>query len=83
MPIGYGQTISQPYIVALMSDLIKPQPGDRVLELGTGSGYQAAMLSELTGQVYSIEVIDVLGKQAAERLGRLGYDTVTVRLGDG
>ena len=83
LPIGYGQTISQPYIVALMSDLIKPQPGDRVLELGTGSGYQAAMLSELTGQVYSIEVIDVLGKQAAERLGRLGYDNVTVRLGDG
>ena len=57
LPIGYGQTISQPYIVALMSDLIKPQPDDRVLEIGTGSGYQAAILAELTGQVYSIEII--------------------------
>jgi protein-L-isoaspartate(D-aspartate) O-methyltransferase len=83
LPIGYGQTISQPYIVALMSDLIKPQPDDRVLELGTGSGYQAAILAELTGQVYSIEIIDELGKQARERLSRLGYDTVTVRIGDG
>ncbi len=83
LPIGYGQTISQPYIVALMSDLIKPQPDDRVLELGTGSGYQAAILAELTGQVYSIEIVEVLGKQAAERLSELGYDNVTVRIGDG
>jgi len=83
LPIGYGQTISQPYIVALMSDLIKPQPGDRVLELGTGSGYQAAILSELTGQVYSIEIIEALGTQATKRLSRLGYDNVTVRIGDG
>jgi protein-L-isoaspartate(D-aspartate) O-methyltransferase len=83
LPIGYGQTISQPYIVALMSDLIKPQAGDRVLELGTGSGYQAAILAELTGEVYSIEIIEALGKQASERLSRLGYDNVTVRLGDG
>ena len=83
LPIGFGQTISQPYIVALMSDLIKPQADDRVLELGTGSGYQAAILAELTGQVYSIEIIDVLGKQATERLSRLGYDNVTVRIGDG
>ena len=83
LPIGHGQTISQPYIVALMSDLIKPQADDRVLELGTGSGYQAAILGELTGQVYSIEIIDALGKQAAERLSRLGYDNVTTRIGDG
>jgi protein-L-isoaspartate(D-aspartate) O-methyltransferase len=83
LPIGFGQTISQPYIVALMSDLIKPRAGDRVLELGTGSGYQAAILAELTGQVFSIEIIDALGKQATERLARLGYDNVTVRIGDG
>ena len=83
LPIGYGQTISQPYIVALMSDLIKPQAGDRVLELGTGSGYQAAILAELTGQVYSIEIIEALGKQADERLSRLGYDNITLRIGDG
>ncbi len=83
LSIGHGQTISQPYIVALMSDLIKPQPDDRVLELGTGSGYQAAILAELTGQVYSIEIIEALGKQASERLSRLGYDNVTTRIGDG
>jgi protein-L-isoaspartate(D-aspartate) O-methyltransferase len=83
LPIGYGQTISQPYIVALMSDLIKPQAGDKVLELGTGSGYQAAILAELTGQVYSIEIIEPLGKQADERLSRLGYDNITLRIGDG
>jgi protein-L-isoaspartate(D-aspartate) O-methyltransferase len=83
LSIGYGQTISQPYIVALMTDLIKPQAGDSVLELGTGSGYQAAILAELTGQVYSIEIIEALGKQATERLSRLGYDNVTVRIGDG
>ena len=83
LPIGHGQTISQPYIVALMSDLIKPQAGHRVLELGTGSGYQAAMLAELTGQVYSIEIIEALGSQAAERLSRLGYDNVSTLIGDG
>lgn len=83
LPIGHGQTISQPYIVALMSDLIKPQADDVVLELGTGSGYQAAMLAELTGQVYSIEIIEALGSQAAARLSRLGYDNVTTRIGDG
>jgi protein-L-isoaspartate(D-aspartate) O-methyltransferase len=82
LSIGYGQTISQPYIVALMTDLIKPQADYRVLELGTGSGYQAAILAELTGQVYSIEIIEALGKQAAERLSRLGYDNVTARIGD-
>ena len=83
LPIGHGQTISQPCIVALMSDLIKPQAIHRVLELGTGSGYQAAILAELTGQVYSIEIIEALGKQADERLSRLGYDNVTRRIGDG
>ena len=83
LSIGFGQTISQPYIVALMSDLIKPRPGDSVLELGTGSGYQAAMLAELTGHVYSIEIIEELGEQAAGRLSRLGYDNVTTRIGDG
>ena len=81
LPIGYGQTISQPYIVALMTDLIKPQADDSVLEIGTGSGYQAAILAELTGQVYSIEIIEALGKQATERLSE--YDNVTVRIGDG
>jgi protein-L-isoaspartate(D-aspartate) O-methyltransferase len=83
LPIGHGQTISQPYIVALMSDLIKPQADDRVLELGTGSGYQAAILAELTGQVYSIEIVEELGTQAAGRLSRLGYGNVTLRIGDG
>jgi len=83
LPIGFGQTISQPYIVALMSDLVKLQAGDTVLELGTGSGYQAAILAELAGQVYSIEIVEELGEQAAERLSRLGYDTVTLRIGDG
>ncbi|MDH3888444.1 MAG: protein-L-isoaspartate(D-aspartate) O-methyltransferase [Gammaproteobacteria bacterium] len=83
LPIGYGQTISQPYIVALMSDLIKPRAGDRILELGTGSGYQAAILAELTATVYSIEIIEELGKQAAGRLSGLGYDNITLRIGDG
>ena len=73
LPIGHGQTISQPYIVALMTDLIAPQPDHRVLEIGTGSGYQAAVLAELTGQVYSIEIIEELGEQATKRLARLGY----------
>ena len=83
LPIGHGQTISQPYIVALMTDLIKPQADQRVLEIGTGSGYQAAILAELTGQVFSIEIIEPLGEQARERLGNMGYDNVTVRIGDG
>jgi protein-L-isoaspartate(D-aspartate) O-methyltransferase len=83
LPIGHGQTISQPYIVALMTDLVAPRPGDRVLEVGTGSGYQAAVLAELVGEVYSIEIIEPLAEQARERLERLGYDNVTTRLGDG
>lgn len=83
LPIGYGQTISQPYIVAIMTDMLEPQPDDVVLELGTGSGYQAAVLAELVKQVYTIEIIEPLGQQAAARLRRLGYDNVEPRLGDG
>jgi protein-L-isoaspartate(D-aspartate) O-methyltransferase len=83
LPIGYGQTISQPYIVAVMTDLLDPRPGDRVLEVGTGSGYQAAVLAELVKEVYTIEIIKPLGRAARERLKALGYDNVTVRIGDG
>jgi len=83
LPIGQGQTISQPYIVALMTDLMRPHPGQRVLELGTGSGYQAAVLAELTSQVFTIEIIEELGEQAAERFRRLDYDNITARVGDG
>jgi len=83
LPIGAGQTISQPYIVALSTDLIDPQPGDTVLEVGTGSGYQAAMLAEIVAQVYSIELIPDLGRSAAARLAALGYQNVEVRIGDG
>lgn len=83
LPIGHGQTISQPYIVALMTDLLDPQPPHRVLEVGTGSGYQAAILAELVQRVYSIEVIPELAEEARERLARLGYANVIVRAGDG
>jgi protein-L-isoaspartate(D-aspartate) O-methyltransferase len=83
LPIGHGQTISQPYIVALMTDLARVKPGDRVLEVGTGSGYQAAVMAQLATSVYSIEIIEPLGLQARERLRRLGYDKIEVRLGDG
>lgn len=83
LPIGHGQTISQPYIVAIMTDLVEPRPGCVVLEVGTGSGYQAAVLGELCRKVYSIEIVEPLGLQARERLGRLGYDNVEVRIGDG
>ena len=83
LPIGWGQTISQPYIVALMTDLLACGPDDRVLEIGTGSGYQAAVLSGLVAQVYSLEIIPQLAKAAAERLARLGYLNVSVRQGDG
>jgi protein-L-isoaspartate(D-aspartate) O-methyltransferase len=83
LPIGSGQTISQPYIVALSTDLLEPQPGQRVLEIGTGSGYQAAILAEIVLKVYSIELIPSLGKEAAERLRTLGYANVEVRIGDG
>jgi protein-L-isoaspartate(D-aspartate) O-methyltransferase len=83
LPIGHGQTISQPYIVALMTDLARPQPGHTVLEVGTGSGYQAAVMSRLVREVYTIEIVEPLGQQAAQRLQALGYANVQVRLGDG
>ena len=83
LPIGYGQTISQPYIVALMTDLLELEAGDVVLEIGTGSGYQAAILSRLVRQVYSIEIIPELAKSASERLSRLGFDNVEVQNKDG
>ena len=83
LPIGYEQTISQPYIVALMTHLLDVQPGHRVLEVGTGSGYQAALLSRLAGEVRTIEIVEPLAKEAAERLRRLGYGNVTVKAGDG
>ena len=82
LPIGYGQTISQPYIVALMTDLLRPRAGDRVLEVGTGSGYQAAVLAELGLDVATIEIVPELGRTAKARLGRLGYD-VRTKIGDG
>jgi len=83
LSIGHGQTISQPYIVALMTDLIKLKPGDKVLEIGTGSGYQAAILAELTDAVFTIEIIEPLGKAVKERFERLGYQNITSRIGDG
>jgi protein-L-isoaspartate(D-aspartate) O-methyltransferase len=83
LPIGHGVTISQPYIVALMTQLAKIERGDVVLDVGTGSGYQAAVLAELGAEVYSIEIIEPLAKQAGELLQRLGYAKVTVRAGDG
>lgn len=83
LPIGYGQTISQPYIVAIMSDLIKPQPNHKVLEIGTGSGYQAAILSRLVEQVYSIEIIAPLAEQASERFKHLEYSNIKSKIADG
>jgi len=83
LPIGYGQTISQPYIVAFMTQALNPQPGHRVLEIGTGSGYQAAVLARLAGEVYSIEIIEPLSTRAAEVLKRHGLSNVHVRHGDG
>ncbi|CDY78526.1 Protein-L-isoaspartate O-methyltransferase [Caballeronia glathei] len=83
LPIGYGQTISQPYIVALMTDLMMVKPTDAVLEIGTGSGYQAAIVARLARSVHSIEIVEPLGRQAQERLQRLGYTQVETRIGDG
>ena len=83
LPIGMGQTISQPFIVALMTDLMEIKSGDRVLEVGTGSGYQAALLAELAGTAYTIEIVEPLAREAAERLQRLGYRNVVTRTGDG
>lgn len=83
LPIGHGQTISQPYIVAFMTEKLDPKPTDRVLEIGTGSGYQAAVLSHLVNEVYSIEIVEPLAERARKDLKRLGYDNVEVKHGDG
>jgi len=83
LPIGYGQTISQPYIVALMTELLNLKQGNKVLEIGSGSGYQAAILSEITQEVYTIEIIEELGESAKKRLKDLGYQSIRCRIGDG
>ena len=83
LPIGYGQTISQPYIVAYMTELVRPRPGQRILEIGTGSGYQAAVLAEIVDSVFTIEIVSELAEAVTERLDRLGYDAVTVQHADG
>jgi protein-L-isoaspartate(D-aspartate) O-methyltransferase len=83
LPIGGGQTISQPYIVALSTDLLQPKPDDVVLDVGTGSGYQAAVLAEVVKQVYSIEIVESLGRAAARRLAEMGYRNIEVKIGDG
>lgn len=83
LPIGYGQTISQPYIVAIMTDLLEVDSNDKVLEVGTGSGYQAAVLSKIVDEVHSVEIIEPLASSARKRLARLGYDNVSVTHGDG
>ena len=83
LPIGFGQTISQPYIVAFMTEALALAPSDTVLEIGTGSGYQAAVLAELAGEVYTIEIVPELAERARRTLAALGYDHVTVRHGDG
>src|SRR2546428_3440360 len=83
LPIGEGQTISQPYIVALMTDLLDPKSADTVLEVGTGSGYQAAVLAELVAKVYTIEIVEPLARRARQVLGELAYRNVEVRIGDG
>ena len=83
LPVGCGKTISQPFIIALMTDLLEPQAGDVVLEVGTGVGYQAAILAELVQQVYSVELIDELAQHAKRRLTRLGYRNIEVRTGNG
>jgi protein-L-isoaspartate(D-aspartate) O-methyltransferase len=83
LPIGHGQTISQPYIVALMSDLLDLRPGQRVLEIGTGSGYQAAVLAEMGAEVYTIEIVAPVGIAGAQALREAGYERVRTRIGDG
>lgn len=83
LPIGNGQTISQPYIVAFMTEMIQPSKGMKVLEIGTGSGYQAAVLAEIVGEVYTLEIIPELGKKAGEVLKNMGYGNVHVRIADG
>ncbi|MDE0177239.1 MAG: protein-L-isoaspartate(D-aspartate) O-methyltransferase, partial [Gammaproteobacteria bacterium] len=83
LPIGHGQTISQPFIVAIMTEVLNVEPHHKVLEIGTGSGYQAAVLSHLAAEVYTIEIVPELAETATKRLRRLGYDNVYVRTGDG
>ncbi len=83
LPIGHKQTISQPYIVAFMTSELRLSSTDKVLEIGTGSGYQAAVLAEIVDSVYTIEIVEPLGLEAKERLKRLGYNNVNVRIGDG
>ncbi|MGH6693264.1 MAG: protein-L-isoaspartate(D-aspartate) O-methyltransferase [Gammaproteobacteria bacterium] len=83
LPIGHGQTISQPAVVAMMTELVRPRPGMRVLEVGTGSGYQAAVLAATGARVWTIEIFEALAKEASARLARLGYTNVVVRHGDG
>jgi len=83
LPIGYGQTISQPYIVAYMTEIVKPRAGDKILEIGTGSGYQAAILGEIVNKVFTVEIIPELGKQAAARLKNLAYKNIEVKIADG
>ena len=83
LPIGQGQTISQPYIVALMTELLQLKPGDKVFEVGTGSGYQTAVLAEIAKEIYSVEIVEPLYKQAKTRLEKLGYANVHLRQGDG
>src|SRR4029077_10725216 len=83
LPIGYDQTISQPYIVAFMTEQLRLKPSDRVLEIGTGSGYQAAVLAELVADVYTIEIVEPLAKSAEATLARLGYKNVHVKVGNG
>jgi len=83
LAIGYGQTISQPYIVGYMTEIIKPKAGQKVLEIGTGSGYQAAVLAEIVSKVYTIEIVEELGKQATTRLKNLGYKNIETKTADG
>jgi len=83
LPIGEGQTISQPYIVAFMTEALRLTPEDKVLEIGTGSGYQAAVLAEIVKDVYSIEIVEILGKRARQTLAELGYTNIHIRIGDG
>src|SRR5438270_12744493 len=83
LPIGHDQTISQPFIVAFMTEQLRPQPTDRVLEIGTGTGYQTAILAELVKDVYTIEIVEPLAKDASARLARLGYSNAHVKIGDG
>jgi protein-L-isoaspartate(D-aspartate) O-methyltransferase len=83
LPIGFGQTISQPYIVAYMTEIVKPKSNHKVLEIGTGSGYQAAVLAEIVSKVYTVEIVDALGKQATTRLKDLKYKNIEVKIADG